>query len=98
MSFFTPLARLGMRVSADATPFARALLAASACSPWQVALCATTFYISGAMGGLSDDERQPLGGHGQIDGDAHGELLRRAKLALELVARRRKDSAGSHQV
>ena len=23
---------------------------------------ATTFYISGAMGGLSDDERQPLGG------------------------------------
>ena len=51
-------------------PFARALLAASGAvaestslvALRQRALCATTFYISGAMGGLSDDERQPLGG------------------------------------
>ena len=49
---------------------ARALLAASGAvaestslvALRQGALCATTFYISGAMGGLSDDERQPLGG------------------------------------
>ena len=56
-------------VTCNFTPLGRALLAASgvfACtspSPAQPgALRAATFYISGAMGGLSDDERQPLGG------------------------------------